>query len=158
MRLIIIILLIFILNGCNIKLSNNDWFQKQGLNLTECGPTLTANILRWKNINVTNHLIRDYYKTPAWWSFKEITSILDKYNIKYTYKPSTLITLSDLASSYMAIVYVSNSHFIIAKNDTNDNFIIYDSLNGIYYLTTEDLYDQISLDIYGNKYKFIAIQ
>lgn len=160
MRLLIAILIIFslLITSCSSQHSNNnEWFKKQGLNLTECGIAATANVLRWNGYSVSNTDIRNYHKTPLWWSLNEIKSVLNIYNVNYVYMNSTLLNINNLQYNEMALFYINNNHFIVV-NKINNNFIVYDSLMGIYNKTVYNLYDSISTtNNNGKKYGFIKI-
>lgn len=144
------------LSGCSLNSVNYSWFRDQGINLTECAPAATGNILRWYGINVDNSTLRNHYITPSWWSFNEIKSILYIYNIDYLYINSTLSNINNLQYNEMALFYINNNHFIVV-NKINNNFIVYDSLMGIYNKTVYNLYNSISTTNNGKKYGFIKI-
>ena len=160
MRLLIAILIIFslLITSCSIQHSNNnEWFKRQGLNLTECGITATANVLRWNGYSVTNTDIRNYHKTPLWWSYVQITDVFNKYNINYLMINSTIDNLAKLKENELALLYINNNHFIVVSN-LNNNFTVYDSIIGIYNSNVNDVFDKISFQSINRKYSFIKIK
>lgn len=160
MRLLIAILIIFslLITSCSIQHSNNnEWFKRQGLNLTECGIAATANVLRWNGYSVSNTDIRNYHKTPLWWSYVQITDIFNKYNINYTMVESTINNLLKLKENELALVYINSNHFIVISK-RNNNFTVYDSIIGIYNSNVKDIYEKISFQYINRKYSFIKIK
>lgn len=160
MRLLIAILIIFslLITSCSIQHSNNnEWFKRQGLNLTECGIAATANVLRWNGYSVSNTDIRNYHKTPLWWSYVQITDIFNKYNINYTRVESTIDNLLKLKENELALVYINSNHFIVISKH-NNNFTVYDSIIGIYNSNVNDIYIKISFQYSNRKYSFIKIK
>lgn len=160
MRLVIAILIIFslLITSCSSQhYNNNEWFKKQGLNLTECGIAATANVLRWNGYTVSNRDIRNYHKIPLWWSYVQITDVFNKYNINYELIDSTVDNLLNIKKNEVALIYINNNHFIVISNN-NTNFIVYDSIIGIYNSNVNDIYIKISFKDNNHKYGFIKIK
>lgn len=149
MRLLnILIVSLLLLTSCTIQYDKSyEWFQTQGFNLTECGVVATANILRSKGYDVTNSEIRDYHIKPLWWTFFEITDVLNKYNIEYTYLNSSINNIKLLKNNEFGLLYINNN-----------SYIVYDSITGIYKSDIDTIYNKISYHPTLGKYKFLKIK
>lgn len=160
MRLLNILIVSFLLlTSCTIQYDKSyEWFQTQGFNLTECGVVATANILRSKGYDVTNTEIRDYHIKPLWWTFFEITDVLNKYNIEYTYLNSSINNIKLLKNNEFGLLYINNNHFILISNINNNSYIVYDSITGIYKSDIDVIYNKISYHPILGKYKFLKIK
>lgn len=142
-----ILFLTIILSGC---IDNNapSWFNHQGINITECGPTVASNAINWAGGSTTRYETRKLFKTPLWWNLSNIYSAISRngINVKYEHVANIDIIKQDNISG---IFYINRSHFINV-DFVNGKWISYDPLYGISTITKEELLNK-------SYFNFIAV-
>lgn len=122
------ILLIVTLAGC-VNSNAPDWFSNQGVNLTECGPTVAANAINWAGGVSDRHKTRNLFTSPAWWSLSHIYSAISRNGVHVAYKNKLDVNLIK-KDNVSAIFYVNRTHFINVDY-VDGKWMVYDPLYGI---------------------------
>ena len=135
------ILLIFSILMVSCTDSNvPDWFSNQGVNITECGPTVAANAINWAGGDSDRYKTRSLFTSPAWWTLTHIYSTVSRsgVHVEYKHKLDVNVIKKDNVS---AIFYVNRTHFINVDY-VDGKWMSYDPLYGIKETTSEKLLSQ----------------
>lgn len=146
----------FLCVSCTTNQPSNKWFTMQGLNITECGPTVARNALCWQTgYCLDRFYARDYATTPLFWNLNTIEVFIeDKGGSANVVRNEINFITSNIRNGHKAIFYINNSHFVlIGVSYNNENkVVIYDSLLGVY---TEKLDDFLKNKVSGHNHLLI---
>ncbi|MDB4461438.1 hypothetical protein N9043_00660 [bacterium] len=109
--------------------SQPEWFEKQGINITECGPTVAANAINWAGGSSNRKATRSIYQSPLLWTLPHIYSAISRSGVNVAYKHIDDLNLIK-NKNQIGIFYINRSHFIMV-DFIDGQYYAYDPLFGV---------------------------
>lgn len=142
MKAIILLILVSALSSCALA-SRPSWYQSQGFNLTECGPTVTAMAASWSGVPLNRYQARGNFPAPRWWNFSHIEQTLTANGVRFERLNAELPKAGELG-----IYHVDGAHFIAATQAEGSMVRLYDPLGGVSLVKPAALLKRISYPVY----------
>ena len=124
----LLLIVVLSLTACNDS-NAPDWFSSQGVNITECGPTVASNAINWAGGSSDRYKTRSLFTSPPWWTLANIYSAISKNGVHVEYHHKSNI---DIIKKYnvSGVFYVNRTHFINVDY-VNNKWVAFDPLYGI---------------------------
>lgn len=130
------LILVLSLTACNDS-NAPEWFESQGVNLTECGPTVASNAINWAGGSSDRYTTRSLFTSPSWWTLANIYSAISKNGVHVEYHNESNIDIIK-KDNISGIMYINRTHFINVDY-MNGKWVSFDPLYGISEKTRSDL-------------------
>ena len=121
--------------SCETAPQTPTWFERQGVNVTECGPAVGAMAVERFTGNVTTRQQARAFDRRGvnWfraWSLSTIKRYVGSAGVKVVSVRNRLPVQGEVM-----VVYVDGNHFVMVERATPNTVLVHDSLSGIYYKT-----------------------